>query len=609
MLKKILLPSILLVLAYGFWVSPNFKAIAAGVAIFLFGMLSLEEGFQAFTGGALDRILKRTTSSTGKSVMFGIVSTSLMQSSSLVSVITISFLSAGLITLTAGIGIIFGANLGTTTGAWLIAGFGLKVNIAAYAMPLLVFGVVLIFQSSKSLKGIGYILAGLGFLFLGIHYMKEGFETFKETINLAEYAVSGYTGVLLFTAIGIFATVVMQSSHATLVLIITALAAGQITYENALALAIGANVGTTITAILGSMSANEAGKRLAVAHLVFNVVTGALAIVFIYQLVDLVNGVSAMVGIANDDHTLKLAVFHSIFNLLGIVVMLPLLNKLVVWLEKILPEKKPEVDQPIYLSESSAAFPGTALEAVRLETLRVYEAAVRIIIDGLGMKQADILSTVDLEQVVATQTQVHQFDINAMYERHIKGIYSAIVAFISDTAFSRREEQSASLQWLREASTHLVEAVKDTRQLQKNLIYYTGSENRNMREAYNRVRVQIGLIIRDLEEMRASGGGVMDVLSLDGLKLLVEEDQKRINQTMTELIGKRIITPEMGSSLINDSVFARDISMNLIRAAQTLFVAGEQDLTQAAHDIVLDESDLTQIAGQIVTEKPEQVSH
>lgn len=602
MLKKILLPSILLMLAYGFWLSPNFKAIAAGVAIFLFGMMSLEEGFQAFTGGVLDRILKRTTASTGKSVMIGIVSTSLMQSSSLVSVITISFLSAGLITLTAGIGIIFGANLGTTTGAWLIAGFGLKVNIATYAMPLLVFGVVLIFQSSKSLKGIGYILAGLGFLFLGIHYMKEGFETFKETINLAEYAVSGYSGVLLFTAIGIFATVVMQSSHATLVLIITALAAGQITYENALALAIGANVGTTITAILGAMSANEAGKRLAVAHLVFNAVTGALAIAFIYQLVDLVNGISTMAGIADDNHTLKLAVFHSIFNLLGIVVMLPLLNKLVVWLEKILPEKKPEVDQPIYLSESSAAFPGTALEAVHMETLRVYEAAMRIIIDGLGMKKADILSTVDLEQVVATQTQLHQFDINAMYERHIKGIYSAIVAFISDTTFSRREEQSASLQWLREASTRLVEAVKDTRELQNNLIYYTGSENRNMREAYNQVRVQIGLIIRDLEEMRATGCGVMDVLSLDGLKLLVEEDQKRINQTMTELIGRRIITPEMGSSLINDSVFARDISMNLIRAAQTLFVTGEQNMTQAAHDILLDESDLTQIAGQIVTE-------
>ncbi len=535
-------------------------------------------------------------------MLFGIVSTTLMQSSSLVSVITISFLSAGLITLTAGIGIIFGANLGTTTGAWLIAGFGLKVNIAAYAMPMLAFGVILIFQSSRSLKGIGYILAGLGFLFLGIHYMKEGFESYKDTINLAEYAVAGYPGVLLFTTLGIFATVVMQSSHATLVLTITALAAGQITYENALALAIGANVGTTITAILGAMSANEAGKRLAAAHLVFNVVTGAIAIVFIYQLVALVNTVSAMVGIATDDYSLKLAVFHSVFNVLGIVVMLPLLNLLVVSLEKFIPEKKPEVDQPKYLSESSAAFPGTAVEAVRLETLRVYEAALRIIIDGLGMKNTDVLSSINLEQAITAQNRIHQFDIDAMYERHIKAIYSAIVAFISDTTFSRREEQSADLQWLREANIHLVEAVKDTAQLQENLIYYVGSDNQNMRAVYNRIRVQIGLIVRDMEEMRAADAGVMDVLSLDALKLLVDEDQNRINQILTELIGKRAITPAMGSSLINDSVFAHDICMNLISAAQNLFVAGGQHLSQAAHDVVLDKSDLTQIGVQAGTE-------
>ncbi len=604
MLKKVLLPTILLVLAYGFWVSPNFKTIAAGVAIFLFGMLSLEEGFRAFTGGTLEQLLRRTTSSTGRSLLFGVVSTTLMQSSSLVSVITISFLSAGLITLAAGIGIVFGANLGTTTGAWLIAGFGLKVNIAAYAMPMLAFGVILIFQSSKSLKGIGYILGGLGFLFLGIHYMKEGFDAFKDTINLAEYAVAGYPGVLLFTAIGIFATVVMQSSHATLVLTITALAAGQITYENGLALAIGANVGTTITAMLGAMSANEAGKRLATAHLIFNLVTGAIAIGFIYQLVALVNSVSAWVGIAEGDYTLKLAVFHSVFNLIGIVVMLPLLKPLVVSLEKFIPEKQPEVDQPQYLSESAAAFPGTAVEAVRLETLRVYEAALRIIVAGLGMQRTDILSKDDLVQSVAAQNRIHQFDIDAMYEKHVKGIYSAIVAFIGDTAFSRQEEQSAGLQWLREASTHLVEAVKDTRQLQENLIHYVGSENQKMHEVYNRVRVQIGLIVRDLEEMRESGGGVMDVLSLDALKLLVDEEQQRINQTMTALIGKRDITPAMGSSLINDSVFAYDISMNLIRAAQTLFAAGAQHLTQAAHDVVLDKSDLTQIGIQAVTENP-----
>ena len=597
LMKKILLPTILLVLAYGFWISPNFKTIAAGVAVFLFGMLSLEQGFQAFTGGALERLLRRTTASTWKSVLFGIVSTTVMQSSSLVSVIAISFLGAGLITLAAGIGIIFGANLGTTTGAWLIAGFGLKVNIAAYAMPMLAFGVILIFQSSKSLKGIGYILAGLGFLFLGIHFMKDGFEAYKETLNLAEFAVSGYPGVLLFTAIGIFATVVMQSSHATLVLTITALAAGQITYENALALAIGANIGTTITAILGAMSSNEGGKRLAAAHLIFNLVTGVIAIVFIYQLVDLVNVVSLAVGIAEEDYTLKLAVFHSIFNLLGILVMLPLMNQLVTNLERFIPEKKPDVDQPKYLTDASAAFPETALEAVRKETLRVYEAALRIIGDGLGLKRELVASDDDLEQAIAVQQRVHGFDIDAMYDKHIKGIYSAIVAFISSAPFARKEEHSSGLRWLRNASTRMVEAVKDTRNIQENLIEYVDAdaENQKMRELYNRIRLQLGLIIRELESIRSGGSDTVDALSLDALKLQAVEEQESINQLIADLISQHAITPGMGSSLINDSGFAHDISVNLIEASQSLFVSRDQGLELAAHDVALNEDELMRI--------------
>ncbi len=605
LLKRILLPTILLILAYGFWVSPNFKAIAAGVSIFMFGMISLEEGFRAFTGGSLDRLLKRATSSTTRSVLFGIVSTSVMQSSSLVSVISISFISAGLLSLAAGIGIIFGANLGTTTGAWLIAGFGLKVDIAAYAMPLLVFGVVLIFQSSKAIKGIGYIFAGLGFLFLGIHYMKEGFETFKATINLAEFAVAGYPGVLLFAAIGVFATVVMQSSHATLVLIITALAAGQITYENGLALAIGANVGTTITAILGAMSANASGKRLAAAHLIFNAVTGLIAIAFIYQLVGLVNGIAALIGIANDDYTLKLAVFHSLFNLLGILVMLPLLNRLVVWLERVIPEKVPEVDQPLYLSDSSAAFPGTAAQAVRQEVERVFEAALRIVVDGLGMSRKEVLSDSDLEKTLAMQNRVHKFDIDAMYERHIKGIYSAILAFISRTQFSRSDESTTDLQQLREASTHLVEAVKDTQQVQENLIRHIGSDNKIMHDAYNRLRLRVGLVVRDLEELRLSTTeGKLDMSSLDALRLVVDEDRRNNQKFVSELIGKSRITPAMGSSLINDSVFTHHICRDLIRAAQTLFATQAGDPGEAASDVELDENDLVNISKQSGTYAP-----
>jgi len=601
MLRRILLPTILLILGFGFWASPDFKTISAGVAIFLFGMLSLEEGFRAFTGGTLERLLRRTTASTFHSLGFGIVSTTIMQSSSLVSVITISFLSAGLITLAAGIGIIFGANLGTTTGAWLVAGFGLKVNIAAYAMPMLVFGVILMFQPSKQLKGFGYILSGLGFLFLGIHYMKEGFDAFSGSIDLSQYAVSGYKGLFLFTVIGIMATVVMQSSHATLVLIITALSVNQISYENALALAIGSNVGTTITAIIGAMSANEAGKRLATAHLIFNLVTGFIAIALIYQLIDFIDWLSIEVGIEQDDYSLKLAVFHTIFNLIGVAVMLPFIGKLVTMLERVIPEKVPKVDQPKYLSDLSADYPGTAVEALRNEITRVYDAGLRIIIDGLGLKQSDVLSEVDLYQVASSQSRVHKLDIDAVYERRIKGIYSAIVAFISTTSFSRQDEHSAKISWLRETTKNIVEAVKDTKHLQKNMVRYIGPGNKNMKAVYNQIRVEIAYIIRQLQDMRESGEGIIDMSSLDALKLVVSEDHEKFNKVLSDLIGRHKITPAMGASLMNDSGYAIDIMSNLIQSAETLFVSRDMDLSQTVHEILDDQHELD----NVITKNPE----
>lgn len=595
MLRKILLPTILLILGWGFWVSPDFKTISAGVAIFLFGMLSLEEGFRAFTGGALERLLRRSTSSTFHSLGFGIVTTTLMQSSSLVSVITISFLSAGLITLTAGIGIIFGANLGTTTGAWLVAGFGLKVNIAAYAMPMLVFGIVLMLQPSKKLKGFGYILSGLGFLFLGIHYMKEGFDAFSSTIDLGQFAVSGYPGLFLFCLIGLLATVVMQSSHATLVLIITALSAHQISYENALALAIGSNVGTTITAILGAMSANEAGKRLASAHFVFNIITGVIAIALVYQLMFFIDWFSVRVGIAEDDYALKLAVFHTIFNLIGVLVMLPFINKLVDKLCLIFPDKTPEVDHPKYLSDLSADYPSTAVEALRNEITRIYDAALRIIIDGLGLKPGDVHSDADLLAIASKHHRVHKLDIDAVYQRRIKGIYSAIIAFISTTTFPREDEHSAKIYWLQETSRDIVEAVKDTKHLQKNLVSFVGSDNENMNAVYNQMRVEIAYIIRQLEEMRESDGGAVDISSLDALRLIVEEDHEKFNTLLSRLIGKQAITPAMGASLMNDSAYAIGIMSNLIKASETLFVTRDTDLTQSVHEILEEHHDLDDV--------------
>ena len=575
MLKKILLPTILGILAYGFWISPDFKVIAAGVSIFLFGMLSLEEGFRAFSGGTLEKILQRSTNKLYKSVGFGILSTTIMQSSSLVSVLTISFLGAGLIGLAQGIGIVFGANIGTTTGAWLVAGLGLKVKISAYAMPMLVFGVILIFQKSKSLKGIGYILSGLGFLFLGIHYMKDGFEAFKDTIDLANYAVSGYKGLFLFTGIGVFATVVMQSSHATLVLIITALAAGQISYENALALAIGANIGTTITAILGAMSSNIVGKQLAGAHLIFNGVTGLIAIIFIHQIMYSVDSISAYVGIANDDYALKLAVFHTIFNVIGVVVMIPFIEKLVHFLESVLRDDTSRsnagFDSARYLNDSVLELPSTAMASIIRETKHLYENAFEIITHGLNLKRSNIVSSMPLDEVIKDGYSKSAIDIDAFYNHKIKGIYGEIIDFSAKAQSGMSTKDIEILYKIKLANRDLVEAVKDTKHLQKNLVKYTNSTNVHIKEQYDHIRKDLAELLRNINIIATTDEDDVILLLLSKAKVHAERHDIITNGTLDKLIREGLITHEMATSLMNDSTYAYDISKNLISMAEVIF--------------------------------------
>jgi len=595
MIRKILLPTIFATLAYGFWLSPDFKEIAAGVAIFLFGMLSLEEGFRAFTGGLLERLLRNTTDRLWKSLSFGVITTSLMQSSSLVSIITISFLSAGLISLTAGVGIIFGANLGTTTGAWLVAGFGLKVKISAYAMPMIVFGVILIFQKTKELKGIGYVLTGLGLLFLGIHHMKEGFDAFKDSIDLTAYALTGYPGILLFTLIGLAATVIMQSSHATLVLIITALAAQQVTYENALALAIGANIGTTVTAVLGSLSANVEGKRLAGAHLIFNLVTAGVAILLISQLTQAVDYMSQWLGIANDNYTLKLAVFHSLFNGLGILLMLPFISPMVNFLESLLKPIERTAAEPRFLNDAATELADTAIEAVRKETLHLYDNAFAIIVGGLSLKPDDILSSTPLDQVIAYSREPLQLDIDARYNDTVKGLYSSIVEFISHTRSKMTADQVDELFALRTAGKNIVEAIKGTNHLQKNLGCSVTSDNKYVRKEYDSIRLQLAAVLRELGEIRQHGDDSIAVLSLDSLKLGMKENDVLVTGGLDRLIRKSLISPPLATSLIIDSDYAYDIAKNLVKMGEILFSTGDIATRNAERSLFLEEGEVDDV--------------
>ncbi len=596
MLRKTFLPAIFILLAYGFAASEEFKIITAGVAIFLFGMLSLEEGFKTFTAGGLEKILRASTNKLWKSMSFGVLSTAIMQSSSLVSVITISFLSVGLLDLASGIGIIFGANLGTTTGAWLVAGFGLKVNLSAYAMPMLVFGIVLIFQQAKSLKGAGYALAGLGFLLLGIHYMKEGFDSIGQTIDLARYTMTGYPGVFVFAGIGIAATVIMQSSHATLVLILAALASQQVSYENALAIAIGSNVGTTITAIIASLGSSTDGKRLAVAHLIFNLLTGLLAIGGIYQLMAAVEWLSGYLGIAGDNYTLQLAVFHTLFNTLGIIVMLPLMKRLVAFLEKVVVAEETQIERPIYLSGGPGDIRDAAVEAVRKESIRLYDIAADVIMDGLSINREVLKTEEKVKRVVKKSTDIIDEDIDDLYERKLKALYSAIVEYIVRSRGGYADGKlKEELNALRQAGQHVIEAVKGVKHLRKNLNRFMLSDNQYTMKEYNRLRRLIITVLREIEADRKMASDSNSALSLDHLKLEIEEKTKEFGKGLDDLIRKERIDVQTATSLMNDITYCRETCWDLVEAGTVLFSASDLDETVAMRTITLSEDEITEM--------------
>ena len=600
MLKKLFLPIIFILLAYGFWISTEFKTITAGVAIFLFGMVSLEEGFRAFSGGLLEKILEKSTNKLYKSIGFGIVTTTLMQSSSLVSVLTISFLGAGLIGLTQGIGIIFGANIGTTTGAWLMAGFGLKVKISAYAMPMLVFGVLLLFQKAKSLKGVGYILVGLGFLFLGIHYMKEGFETFKDSVDFSAFAVEGIKGVLIYIGVGIIATVIMQSSHATIVLIIAALSVGQITYENSLALTIGANIGTTITAIIGSLSSNIEGKRLAGAHFIFNLTTGIVAIFILPYMMSIVDAISSFLGISSDNFTLKLAVFDTLFKVMGVVLFVPFINQLVKFLESLFKAKKypTKMDSEVvgvkYLNESVLELPETALIAITKETKHLYEIAFKIIANGLLLKRKNILSSMPIEEVLKDEHKLEDMSVNKEYESKIKEISGEILAFCTKAQSSMNAKEIDKIYRLKLANKYIVAAVKATKHLEKNMKFYTKSRNSHIKEQYNIIRKDLVKLLRLIDTIDVIHDPDKIATLISKAKIYLKKYDIIANGTVDELIRQELITNQMAVSLMNDSQYAYEISKNLIAMAEEMF------MNKSEHDehLIVDEEDIKEIVGK-----------
>ena len=573
MFKRVILP--LLFLSFAWFVISNHDArvIIAGIAIFLIGMHYMENGFKLFSGGSLEMVLANFTSTTPRAITTGFLATAVVQSSSLVSVIVISFLSAELIGLVQAVGVVFGSNIGTTTTAWLVSSFGLKIKIAQYALPMLIFGVIMQFSRNITYKGLGSILIGLGFIFLGIDYMKDGFETLKQALDLSEYAIGGYAGIFVYILFGAVATVVIQSSSATMAIIITALATGQIDYISALSLAIGANIGTTVTAVLGSLASNENGKRLAVAHFIFNIITGLFAIIFIYQLKDLVDLLSPIVGIRNDDDAMKLALFHTIFNLSGVLLVTPFIKLMVSFLESLFVSRIEERGKTRYLTYEVMEIPATALAALQKETIHLYDKALEAIVHAMNLHRTAIFSDMPVEEVIRRSSAPIRIDIDKAYQDDIKSLYSEIIRYASISQTYMNEAGNNRIYELQMTARNIIEMVKDVRELQRNLNRYMKSHDTVIIDKYNELRAEVITVLRAIHEVRNMEGEDEDILTrIEIQKEIHKQREVALNKDVDALIRDNKLSSLEASSLMNDIGFTHSICKKFLKSAITLWV-------------------------------------
>lgn len=323
----------------------NILSLLGSLGLFLYGMKTMSEGLEKFAGERLRNILAAMTKNRFMGVVTGIAVTALIQSSSATTVMVVSFVNAGLMSLQQAIGVIMGANVGTTVTAWIISAIGFKVNIVALALPLLAVGIPLIFSSISKRKSVGEFIFGFAFLFMGLNYL----QTSASELNigqlvatmLADVAGGGFLTVILFVVVGALVTMLVQASAATMAitLMLFDMQIPGFGLEQAAALAMGQNIGTTITAFIASLTGNTQARRAALAHMFFNVFGVIVVLTMFYPFCNAVSWFVDNVLMAGGNNLFKLSTFHTAFNIFNTLLLIGFVKQIEQFVCKLLPSR------------------------------------------------------------------------------------------------------------------------------------------------------------------------------------------------------------------------------------------------------------------------------
>jgi phosphate:Na+ symporter len=543
----------------------DFWKLLAGLGIFLFGMLLIEESVKALSGKAFRRIIRMYTNGRLRSIGSGAMVTALLQSSSAVSLMVLAFVGAGVMNMQNAIGVIMGSNIGTTLTAWIIATIGFKIKIESLALPFIGMGAVglILFKPSSKPFLVTRLIIGFGFLFLGLDFMKGSVESLAQTFSLEQFPEYGLWFYLL---LGTLITALMQASAATIAIVLTALNSGLITFDIGAVMVIGANIGTTITVLLGAIGGVQAKKRVSLSHLIFNVVTGAAAFLALPALVWIV---SFFVDIRTSS-LIGLALFHTLFNILGVMIFFPLLGLLPRLLMRIYPDYKTILT--VYLDQTPTEITDAATAALRKEIGHLLQECQ---LYNLRLLRIDEKLVFDVD-LPFENSRKKKYSLDTLYE-NIKLLHAEIFTFYSKVQTHKLDETEVKeLERLVYASRNMMNSIKNFKGVRDNMNEFDGSDNEYLNAQYKLFR-------RRLVELYHNMGRILNMEDKEGqyrsllasFVQLEEADNRFIKNTLNAVGEQKIQEMEIASLLLVNRLFTQSCRMQ-IYSMKDLLLSQEQ---------------------------------
>ncbi len=549
--------------------------LAAGLSVFLYGMFLLEDAIRVLSGRAFRRMIRLYTDGRLRSIVSGTLVTAILQSSSAVSLMVLAFVGSGVMTMQNGIGVMMGANIGTTFTAWIVAAFGFKIKIDMLAFPVIASAglIFMLVNSSAKFFQAGRLLLGFGFLFLGLDFMKTSVEAYTQNVDLE--VLAGY-GAWIYLLLGLIMSGLMHASAAAIAIILTGLHSGMLDFETSLAMVIGANIGTTVTVLFGAIGGTSAKKRVAASHLIFNIVTAIIAFIALHPLAEFV-GIFFKIP---DNAVMGLALFHTIFNLIGVFIFFPFIGLLARFLLRFFPDRKEILT--VYLNNAPAEVPEAGADSLRKEIMHLFEECQLYTLRSFGIDDKLVFDhLLPFEKNLGKRSTLPDF-----YDR-IKLLHGEIVEFYAKLLqVTLEKDEAKDLERIIYASRNVMNSVKNIKGIQHDIGEFDSSDNEHLNQQYRLFRRRLIGLYHRLNNFLDMENKQEQYRPLLRSALQIEEQDRQFISTIMNLAAARNINElEISSLLMANRLFSQSCRLQVFALKDLLLQEKEINEFDRAMDM------------------------